>query len=140
MEKNWPPLSCPNGDDGTRIWSHEWLKHGTCSKPLITNQFSYFETTLKLREKVDVLAALQKAGINPNGKRYSVANIIKAIKIGLGFVPNIQCNVFTVVGPSSIMQLYEVYFCVKDGSLVDCEKKIPFVSACTPFIIFPKFK
>ncbi|PON39529.1 Ribonuclease T2-like [Parasponia andersonii] len=31
MEKYWPSISCPS-NDGTKFWSHEWVKLGICSE------------------------------------------------------------------------------------------------------------
>jgi len=60
MEKNWPSLSCPSSN-GMRFWSHEWEKHGTCAQSEL-DQSEYFEATLKLKQKVNLLQILKNAG------------------------------------------------------------------------------
>lgn len=44
-----------------RFWSHEWEKHGTCAESEL-DQREYFETTLKLKQKVNLLRILKNAG------------------------------------------------------------------------------
>ena len=63
MEEEWPTLSCPS-NDGTKFWTHEWVKHGTCSESEL-DQRQYFEAALKLKEKANLLQALTNAG-TPN--------------------------------------------------------------------------
>ncbi len=60
MQKEWPSLSCPSSDN-VQFWTHEWEKHGTCSESVL-DQHSYFETTLNLKEKSNILGALKSAG------------------------------------------------------------------------------
>lgn len=36
------------------LWSHEWLKHGTCSFPYITDQVDYFTKGLSLQRKYNL--------------------------------------------------------------------------------------
>lgn len=60
MRSSWPTLACPSGD-GSRFWSHEWEKHGTCSASVL-DQHSYFQTALDLKKRVNLLKLLQDAG------------------------------------------------------------------------------
>lgn len=60
MEKEWPSLSCPSSN-GMRFWSHEWEKHGTCAQSEL-DQTEYFEATLKLKKKLNLLKILKNAG------------------------------------------------------------------------------
>ena len=69
-EKGWASLSCAGSkktennktsSDNTRFWKHEWDKHGTCSD-LILDQHAYFEATLNLKDRVDLLQILQYNG------------------------------------------------------------------------------
>lgn len=61
MQLEWPTLSCPS-KDGLKFWGHEWKKHGTCAESIL-DQHAYFETTLKLKNKINLLHALEGAGI-----------------------------------------------------------------------------
>lgn len=132
MEKDWPSLSCPSSD-GVRFWTHEWEKHGTCS---LLNQHKYFETSLKLKEKANLLQVLKDAEIEPkNGKFYSVETIKDAIEKGIGYTPFIECN----VDPSRNHQLYQVYLCV-DSSATDFIQCPVFPRGrCGSKIEFPSF-
>lgn len=53
-------MSCPSSN-GLRFWSHEWEKHGTCAESEL-DQRDYFDTALKLKQKVNLLKALKDAG------------------------------------------------------------------------------
>ncbi|KAL5722818.1 ribonuclease T2 [Ranunculus cassubicifolius] len=133
MEIEWPTLSCPSGD-GLKFWAHEWNKHGTCSESVL-DQKGYFETALNLKKKVNLLGALKKAGIQPDGKFYSLKSISQAIREETGFTPGIECNV-DMVGNS---QLYQIYMCVdaSGSKLIEC----PLLPRgwCHPKIMFPAF-
>ncbi|XP_042510429.1 ribonuclease 2 isoform X2 [Macadamia integrifolia] len=58
LQKYWPSLSCgsPSTCFGGRglFWAHEWEKHGTCSFPVIRDEYSYFLTALNLYFKYNV--------------------------------------------------------------------------------------
>ncbi|OWM75937.1 hypothetical protein CDL15_Pgr009582 [Punica granatum] len=101
LEKSWPTLSCPS-KNGLKFWAHEWVKHGTCSESEL-DQHDYFEAGLKLKEKMDLLQALNNAGIEPNDKFYSLESIKEAIKETVSHEPGIECN----VDPSGNKQLSE---------------------------------
>ncbi|XP_057761925.1 ribonuclease 1-like [Arachis stenosperma] len=116
MQKEWPTLACPSGN-GIQFWSHEWDKHGTCSESLL-NQHDYFEAALNLKQKANLLQALTSAGINPDGRFYSLSSIKNAISDSIGFTPFIECN----SDSSGNSQLYQVYLCVDTdaSSFIDC--------------------
>ncbi|XP_043707039.1 ribonuclease 2 isoform X4 [Telopea speciosissima] len=58
LQKYWPSLSCgsPSTCFGGRgvFWAHEWEKHGTCSSPVIHDEYTYFLTALNLYSKYNV--------------------------------------------------------------------------------------
>merc|ERR1712023_327119 len=61
MEVDW--MSCPEyGGDNVGFWSHEWLKHGTCSN---LTEHEFFETALNLYEshKDDCSEAAEQCSI-----------------------------------------------------------------------------
>ncbi|CAA0834679.1 Ribonuclease 1 [Striga hermonthica] len=59
MQQDWATLACPS-DDGTKFWSHEWDKHGTCSQSVL-DQNAYFTAALNLKSKHNLLQILQSA-------------------------------------------------------------------------------
>ncbi|GMN41859.1 hypothetical protein TIFTF001_011069 [Ficus carica] len=134
MQRNWPTLACPSGS-GVQFWEHEWEKHGTCSESVL-DQHAYFQTTLNLKRKVNLLQVLKNAGIQPNGGYYSLENIKKAIQDGIGYTPWIECNVDT----SGNSQVYQVYLCVdtSGSNLIECPV-FPKGRACGSRIEFPSF-
>ncbi|XP_038707511.1 ribonuclease 1-like [Tripterygium wilfordii] len=133
LRKDWPTLACPSGD-GLTFWSHEWDKHGTCSESVL-DQHGYFEAALSLKKLINLLEALENAGISPNGSSYSLSDIRDAIKNAIEFTPWIECN----TDESGNSQLYQVYLCVdKSGSnLIECPV-FPH-GKCGSKIEFPKF-
>ncbi|XP_010683181.2 extracellular ribonuclease LE [Beta vulgaris subsp. vulgaris] len=133
LQEEWPTLACPSGD-GTKFWSHEWEKHGTCSESVLS-QHSYFQTNLDLKEKINLLQVLKNAGIEPNGTLYSLGYIKNAIEEGVGFTPAIGCN----VDPAGTTQLYRISFCVDNtaSNLIECPR-FP-RSNCPSRVEFPSF-
>ncbi|KAK9277661.1 hypothetical protein L1049_007208 [Liquidambar formosana] len=133
LQKSWPTLACPSGN-GSKFWSHEWDKHGTCSESVL-DQHGYFEATLDLKKKANLLHALQSAGIQPDGESYSLNSIKAAIKDAIGFTPYIECN----VGQSGNSQLYQIYLCVdtSGSNIIECPV-LP-RGRCGSSIEFPSF-
>ncbi|PUZ71561.1 hypothetical protein GQ55_2G322800 [Panicum hallii var. hallii] len=77
LQKYWPSLYCSSpslcsGGHGS-LWAHEWEKHGTCSYPVIQDEYSYFSTTLHLYSSYNVTAMLaSKISIGADdGGRYT---------------------------------------------------------------------
>lgn len=126
-------MSCPR-DDGLRFWAHEWEKHGTCSESEL-DQHDYFEAGLKLKQKTNLLQALENAGIKPNDDFYSLESIREAIKEGMGHVPGLMCN----VDPSGKSQLLEVYLCVDTSGTEIIECPILPRERCDSRVQFAKF-
>ncbi|GMN41860.1 hypothetical protein TIFTF001_011088 [Ficus carica] len=117
MEKGWPILAYPK-NNGTKFWAHEWNKHGTCSESVL-DQHAYFQASLNLKKKVNLLQNLKNVGINPDGKLYTMASITKAITDALGFAPAvIRCN----TDPSGHSQLHKIYICLDSSgsNLITC--------------------
>ncbi|XP_072991532.1 ribonuclease 1-like [Typha latifolia] len=134
MKENWPTLACPRGD-GLKFWAHEWDKHGTCSESVL-DQHSYFETALNLQKKVNILTALLNAGIEPDGRFYSLTSIKNAIKLATGITPGIECN----RDESGNTQLLEIYLCVDSSGQEIIECPVYPRSRCTSRVEFPSFE
>nr|GEV69125.1 extracellular ribonuclease LE-like [Tanacetum cinerariifolium] len=133
MQSDWPTLSCPS-NDGLTFWGHEWDKHGTCSKSVL-DQHGYFSTALNLKTEIDILKALQNAGIQPNGQTYSLSSIKDAIKGASGYTPWIQCN----KDESGNSQLYQIYLCVDSSTSGFIECPVFPHGNCGSSIEFPSF-
>ncbi|XP_010251385.1 PREDICTED: ribonuclease 2-like [Nelumbo nucifera] len=97
LQKYWPSLSCSasstcHGGRGL-FWAHEWEKHGTCSFPVIQDEFSYFSTTLDLYFKYNVTKILNEAGFAPsNSEKYPLGGIVSAIENAVGASPLLVCS------------------------------------------------
>lgn len=59
--EEWPSPSCRHCCNNTWFWQHEWQKHGR-----------YFAAALSLKERVDILYALENRDIKPNGSNSSL--------------------------------------------------------------------
>ena len=105
--------------DNFKFWRHEWDKHGTCAiypsnkyTRHIKTLFEYFNTTLNLRERVDLISVLKSNGITPSGggvkRTFKLSNIITAIKDKIGVNPAVKCTKG---------YLDSIYICVDKKSL-----------------------
>ncbi|KAK4258222.1 hypothetical protein QN277_007694 [Acacia crassicarpa] len=133
LQKEWPTLACPSGN-GIQFWSHEWEKHGTCSESVL-QQHDYFEAALTLKQKSNLLQALNSAGIEANGGSYSLSSIKGAIKEATGYTPYIECN----QDSSGNSQLYQVYQCVDTSASNFIECPVFPSGKCGSQIQFPSF-
>ncbi|EYU46082.1 hypothetical protein MIMGU_mgv1a011196mg [Erythranthe guttata] len=119
MNKYWPSLSCDsnisNCYGGTGLfWEHEWEKHGTCSSPVVRDEYDYFVKTLDLYFKYNVTEVLKKAGyVASNSEKYPLEGIISAIQTAFHVTPELQCS------GNSIDELRLCFS--KDLKLTDCE-------------------
>ncbi|KAL1816885.1 ribonuclease 2 [Daucus carota subsp. sativus] len=97
LEKYWPSYSCSkastcSGKKGL-FWAHEWEKHGTCSSPVVKDEYSYFITTLNVYFKFNVTEVLYEAGYVPsNSEKYPMGGIISAIQNAFHATPEITCS------------------------------------------------
>ncbi|XP_028804924.1 ribonuclease 1-like [Neltuma alba] len=133
LQKDWPTLACPSGN-GIQFWSHEWEKHGTCSESVL-QQHDYFEAALTLKQKSNLLQALNTAGIEANGGSYSLSSIKGVIKEATGYTPFIECN----DDSSGNSQLYQVYLCVDTSGSNFIECPVFPNGKCGSQIQFPSF-
>ncbi|KAL4377172.1 hypothetical protein GQ457_02G004920 [Hibiscus cannabinus] len=99
LEKYWPSLYC--GKSSTcfsgkgLFWAHEVAieKHGTCSSPVIRDEYSYFITTLNVYFKYNVTKILNEAGYVPsNSERYPLGGIVSAIENSFRATPEVVCS------------------------------------------------
>ncbi|KAL0908481.1 hypothetical protein M5K25_022978 [Dendrobium thyrsiflorum] len=133
LQSEWPTLSCPSSD-GNQFWEHEWEKHGTCSESVL-DQHAYFQATLDLKKKINLLQILNDAGIKPDGGYYSVSSIKDAINKATGFTPWIECN----VDEARNRQLYQVYMCVDTSATDLIECPVFPRGKCSDQVEFPPF-
>ncbi|OMO50302.1 Ribonuclease T2-like protein [Corchorus capsularis] len=133
LSKRWPNLASYD----IYLWMDEWEQHGMCSD--YPNQpYDYFSAALDLARnpKYDPLKVM---GIRP-GAYVQVKTVLENVKRNVGAYPQIACNVD--VGPSKLLQLWEIRFCfdraMPPSRVRDCPKKLD--GDCkqeTDFISFP---
>ncbi|XP_019259560.1 PREDICTED: ribonuclease 2-like isoform X3 [Nicotiana attenuata] len=97
LRKYWPSFSCEavsncHHGKGT-FWAHEWEKHGTCSYPVVHDEYEYFLTTLNVYFKYNVTGVLFEAGYVPsNSEKYPLGGIISAIQNAFHATPELICS------------------------------------------------
>lgn len=97
LEKYWPSLSCSSaslchGGKGL-FWAHEWEKHGTCSYPVVKDEYSYFSMVLDLYFKYNITAILSDAGfLASNAVKYPLGDIVFTIERAVGASPQLVCK------------------------------------------------
>ncbi|KAL9225943.1 hypothetical protein vseg_001815 [Gypsophila vaccaria] len=132
LQAAWPSCTCPQ--IGRKFWLHEWNKRGTCSKSVL-DEIPYLQATINLKNKVNLLQVLAKAGIRPDNRSYALGAIRQAISSAFGFEPWIQCN----QNAQGNNQIWQIILCV-DGTgnnLTKCPN-VP-QSSCAPSVQFPSF-
>lgn len=117
LEKYWPSLSCGSpstchGGKGS-FWAHEWEKHGTCSFPVIRDEYNYFLTGLSVYFKHNVTQILENAGYIPsNTEKYPLGGIVSAIENAFRATPLLVCS------KGSVEELHLCFY--KDFKPRDC--------------------
>eukprot|EP01101_Sappina_pedata_P001392 TRINITY_DN1147_c0_g1_i1.p1 TRINITY_DN1147_c0_g1~~TRINITY_DN1147_c0_g1_i1.p1 ORF type:complete len:239 (+),score=73.19 TRINITY_DN1147_c0_g1_i1:156-872(+) len=82
-----------DGPNSTALWTHEWDKHGTCSKDVMSTQHTFFSTAVSLHTTIDVTTVLQASGIVPSKTaEYAYSDIVSALRKQLPFTPLITCS------------------------------------------------
>ncbi|CAH8497648.1 unnamed protein product [Schistosoma rodhaini] len=67
LQKQWANLI--DFDNPEDFWKHEWSKHGVCAisdHPFISNELDYFNISLAIKSKVNLLSRLESVSITPN--------------------------------------------------------------------------
>ncbi|KAK1398051.1 Ribonuclease T(2) [Heracleum sosnowskyi] len=68
-------------------------KHGTCSSPVVKDEYGYFITTLNVYFKFNVTEVLYEAGYVPsNSEKYPLGGIITAVQNAFHATPEITCS------------------------------------------------
>ncbi|KAJ6329619.1 hypothetical protein OIU77_011149 [Salix suchowensis] len=68
-------------------------KHGTCSSPVVHDEYSYFSTTLNVYFKYNVTKVLNEAGYVPsNSEKYPLGGIVSAIENAFHTTPQLVCS------------------------------------------------
>jgi len=91
----WPDVEIRNKPDS--LWSHEWVKHGTCAAQLqeTDSELKYFSKGLELAVENPVTQWIHDAGILPNKKgiSFEMKPVWEAMVAGTGgFKPHIDCE------------------------------------------------
>ncbi|KAG5567158.1 hypothetical protein RHGRI_002649 [Rhododendron griersonianum] len=68
-------------------------KHGTCSFPVVRDEYEYFFATLNLYFKYNVTKVLSEAGYVPsNTEKYPLGGVISAIQNAFHATPSLSCS------------------------------------------------
>lgn len=144
LEKYWPSYRCGSTStcySGEGIfWAHEWEKHGTCSFPVVRDEYSYFLTTLNLYFKYNVTRVLNEAGYLPsNTEKYPLGGIVSAIQNAFHATPKLDCS------KDAVNELHLCFY--KDFKPRDCiiERSLETdnyfsSSSCPKYVSLPVYK
>ena len=101
--------------DGTWLWSHEWSKHGTCSKPVLNGEHAYFSKALELYSDLNPTDVLEEHNFVPSASAYYALDDINDLMAKtFGKSVSIGCQ-------NGGKDLYQIEFCLqKDFQLRDC--------------------
>lgn len=116
----WPEIEGGHGHNNNSLWSHEWLKHGTCAVvvPELNDEEKYFNQGLEWRQKYKISDILGKSGIHPDTK-YTVTNLQNAVRKYLNVNPSIHC---VYDRENDLSFLSEIRICFnKTLELIDCD-------------------
>eukprot|EP00357_Protocruzia_adherens_P035003 CAMPEP_0114980550 /NCGR_PEP_ID=MMETSP0216-20121206/5033_1 /TAXON_ID=223996 /ORGANISM="Protocruzia adherens, Strain Boccale" /LENGTH=147 /DNA_ID=CAMNT_0002342087 /DNA_START=231 /DNA_END=674 /DNA_ORIENTATION=- len=86
MDEAW----ISHGTDNQKLWSHEWVKHGTCTKELPgssgpVTQEAYFAASLNLRQEFQLNRIFIALGLTPSySDTYAAADLQNAFKSHYG--------------------------------------------------------
>jgi len=120
MERFWPDVEIRDVTDS--LWSHEWVKHGTCavqdSVTGLHSQTDYFTTGLKLAAENPLTHWLSAANIVPSDDTlYSTQQFWDVIVSATGHRPHIDCEKV-----DQVAVIKEIKVCYdKTLSRVDCD-------------------
>ncbi|XP_039045387.1 ribonuclease 2-like [Hibiscus syriacus] len=133
LEKYWPSLYCSRSStcfSGKGIfWAHEWEKHGTCSSPVIQDEYTFFLTALNVYFKYNVTKILNEAGYVPsNSERYPLGGVVSAIEDSFRATPEVICSKHDVE---------EIRLCFyKDFKPRNC---LASKTSCPKYVSFPTY-
>ncbi|ERN19768.1 hypothetical protein AMTR_s00064p00080140 [Amborella trichopoda] len=128
----WPSIKCPS-NNGISMWKSLWKNSGVCTN---LELIEYFEKGLVLYYELNLLNALKKHGIVPDGRLYQLADIKQALKEEIGEEVGIRCS----TNLEGEFQLYEVYVCIDKSfttGVIPC-LTLPYFT-CSDEILFPAF-
>ncbi|KAH8856097.1 Intracellular ribonuclease LX [Schistosoma japonicum] len=137
LDVEWPSLK--NLSRTESLWKHEFEKHGLCAveDPKIGNQVGYFNTSLQLRAKTDLLNTLKRYNITPsNVTEYNKTVFQEVMKKAYGSPVHLSCRQNRGKGSPKNHSLEEVRFCLnRSFSHIPC----PNEGKCPERFYFPPF-
>lgn len=124
LNKYWPDLMPPKERNST-FWRYQWEKHGTCAGdiPKLNGTLNFFQTTLALYHKYNVLELLSNSRIDPSKEgTYSANQIINELSKGNRTKVELKCERVPNTKKQSV--LTEIRFCLdKELEPIDCQGK-----------------
>ncbi|KAF5741335.1 ribonuclease 2-like [Tripterygium wilfordii] len=114
-------------------------KHGTCSSPVVRDEYSYFLTTLNVYFKYNVTKVLSEAGYVPsNTEKYPLGGIVTAIQNAFHTTPSIVCS------SGAVEELHLCFY--KDFKPRDCATRLSIHadmdfsrSSCPKYVSLPAY-
>ncbi|GAB2298180.1 Ribonuclease 2 [Dionaea muscipula] len=134
LDHYWPSLSCGSpktchGHKGT-FWAHEWEKHGTCSYPVMHDEYDYFKKTLNIYFNYNVSKVLNEAGYVPsNSEKYPLGGLVSAIENAFHTTPLLVCS------NGAVEELRLCFY--KDFKPRDCASSSISQNSCPNYVSLP---
>lgn len=120
LNKHWPNLF--PGSEGRQFWKHEWHAHGRCSLEdgLIHTETDYFNVSLQLRTRSDLLNKLLAAGVSPNEETsLQLSNLSQILSDTYGATVQLHC----LKRHHQVPYLFEIRLCLSpDLNYINCSK------------------
>ncbi|KAK9841015.1 hypothetical protein WJX81_005770 [Elliptochloris bilobata] len=89
LRREWPSYMSL----GDSFWAHEWLKHGTCSRPVLNDEHEYFRKILRLNEQYPFMPSLEAAGVRPSWTAsYELGTVVRALERAVGVPRSVQVH------------------------------------------------
>ncbi|KAK2638854.1 hypothetical protein Ddye_026649 [Dipteronia dyeriana] len=74
LNQYWPSFTSKTN---VNFWKYEWTKHGSTQMPITPKL--YFQSAINLGNQFDILVALIKNDVVPNGTSYETLSFVSAI-------------------------------------------------------------
>ncbi|KAF5403446.1 hypothetical protein PHET_03176 [Paragonimus heterotremus] len=121
LNQFWPNL-LPN-TDAFQFWKHEWHDHGRCAleDPIIADIVDYFNQSLQLRSKCDLLGRLTSVNVLPsNQTEYTYEALVQVLHDIYG----VRTKLYCLKRHHQTPHLFEIRICFNVNlDFIDCHDK-----------------
>ncbi|KAK4472227.1 hypothetical protein MN116_000533 [Schistosoma mekongi] len=138
LYRTWPDIV--NATDSPVIWKYNYETYGPCAiqDPLINNELGYFNVTIGLLEKMDLLNKLKQYGITPNDNlQQNKSDFQRSLMMLYNVTPSLWCYRHYT---GNIYFLQIVVCLNKDLNFIECSQEGKNqTDSCPDTFIFPSY-